>query len=110
MHRFSLSHGLHVLDEADETGDMQLPERINKPWSIGDIVTLLVFRILMVLLIFIIESIIYYKKKLNAIPQRVMAFSLLLRSHLAFFLTKVNHILKKSQWTCPPGFPCAIVS
>ncbi|MFJ8066397.1 PepSY-associated TM helix domain-containing protein [Psychrobacillus sp. NPDC096426] len=52
-------------------GDMNLPKRINRPWSIGAISTLLILGILMplfglsILIIFIIESIIYYSKKNN---------------------------------------------
>lgn len=50
-------------------GDFNLPKRINKPWSIGAILTILILGILMplfglsVLVIFIIESIIYYSTK-----------------------------------------------
>jgi uncharacterized iron-regulated membrane protein len=45
------------------------PKRINKPWSIGAVATLLILGILMplfglsVLVIFIVETIIYFTKK-----------------------------------------------
>ncbi|MCM3701605.1 PepSY domain-containing protein [Paenibacillus macerans] len=50
-------------------GNLNWPKRINKPWSIGAILSLLILGILMplfglsVLIIFIIESIIYYSTK-----------------------------------------------
>ncbi|MFC4305107.1 PepSY-associated TM helix domain-containing protein [Cohnella boryungensis] len=52
-----------------KSGRLSGPKRINKPWSIGAILTLLVLGVLMplfglsVLIIFIIESIIYYATK-----------------------------------------------
>ncbi|MEI7024155.1 PepSY-associated TM helix domain-containing protein [Paenibacillus sp. y28] len=52
-------------------GDLNLPKRVNKPWSIGAILTLFILGILMplfglsVLLIFIIEGILYYMTKNN---------------------------------------------
>ncbi|MCM3768098.1 PepSY domain-containing protein [Neobacillus niacini] len=51
--------------------NLDLPKRVNKPWSIGLIITLLILGILMplfgisILVIFIIESILYYSKKNN---------------------------------------------
>ena len=50
-------------------GDFNRPKRINKPWSIGAMLTLLVLGILMplfglsVLIIFIVETMIYYSTK-----------------------------------------------
>ncbi|MNJ67188.1 hypothetical protein D3C77_633400 [compost metagenome] len=50
-------------------GDFNLPKRINKPWSIGAILTIFILGILMplfglsILVIFIIEIIIYYSTK-----------------------------------------------
>jgi uncharacterized iron-regulated membrane protein len=50
-------------------GEIKLPKRVNKPWSIGATLTIFILGILMplfglsILVIFIIESIIYYSTK-----------------------------------------------
>jgi uncharacterized iron-regulated membrane protein len=50
-------------------GEAKGPKRINKPWSIGAVATLVVLGILMplfglsVLVIFVVETVIYFKKK-----------------------------------------------
>ncbi|MBH9968065.1 PepSY-associated TM helix domain-containing protein [[Bacillus] enclensis] len=52
-----------------KSGEAKGPKRINKPWSIGVVVTLAVLGILMplfglsVLVIFIVETVIYFRKK-----------------------------------------------
>lgn len=57
-------------------GDFNRPKRINKPWSIGAVVTLLILGILMplfglsVLVIFVIETIVYHSAKNNTQPHK----------------------------------------